>query len=506
MSVTTSAPVGYARLATLNSWPMPALGQPAYIGPVKAIQYLPERIQVPYSSAPAPDDLIGHLVFALRHETMNLPLLLAALADLNAERLAHEIRAKPTSQFLRQLGYFWEHTTQSALPVSDLDRGRYMDVFDVGRYYTGRLWEKNRRWRLNFNGLGPIDYCPVVRRDTTLEARTHAVLAALTSWVQHEPDLPQLNRVLNWAYLAETQSSFQIEREVAQPAKAEGFVQALQAMREQQPLTETYLTELQQTVVTSPLNQEFHFRTEQNWLQRAGRGALAVRYVPPPVADLRSLMGGFMAMVNAFADSNLPIFHQAALASFGFVYLHPFMDGNGRVSRLLAQHTLIPALTRHTGINTAAILPLSVAMVSHEARYLATLERFSTPMRALWDVHVMGDGEFQMQYRGHQASYASWDATEQSRFMVECAEYALNKSLIGESLYLRHYDDAFQAINTEFDWPDRAINLLIKWVVDGDFSLSKNRLKDQRLAGIPQQDIQLATRLIKDAFAPEAYP
>jgi len=67
----------------------------------------------------------------------------------------------------------------------------------------------------------------------------------------------------------------------------------------------------------------------------------------------------------------------AAVVAFGFVFLHPFMDGNGRLSRFLIHQTLC-----HSGaLQNGLLLPVSVAMKHEESGYLEALKGFSKPAR-----------------------------------------------------------------------------------------------------------------------------
>lgn len=65
-------------------------------------------------------------------------------------------------------------------------------------------------------------------------------------------------------------------------------------LRDRAPLDEPYLVGLQNVVISDPMRAEHAFRGHQNWLQRGGQGALAVRYVPLPPEALQRLVDGFM--------------------------------------------------------------------------------------------------------------------------------------------------------------------------------------------------------------------
>jgi Fic family protein len=74
------------------------------------------------------------------------------------------------------------------------------------------------------------------------------------------------------------------------------------------------------------------FRRSQNWIGPAGCTLQNASYVPPPV---HQLMDCLMAWEQFFHDRSLPALAQIALIHYQFEAIHPFLDGNGRVGRLL---------------------------------------------------------------------------------------------------------------------------------------------------------------------------
>ncbi len=75
------------------------------------------------------------------------------------------------------------------------------------------------------------------------------------------------------------------------------------------------------------------FRRSQNWIGPHGCGLTEARFVPPPPADTAAAMGDLERFVH---DPNpLPVLVRAALVHAQFETIHPFLDGNGRIGRLL---------------------------------------------------------------------------------------------------------------------------------------------------------------------------
>ena len=493
--------IGYEFLLSRIPLRMPALSRPAQVRPVTRIEQMPDLLAVPRHVAPADDtSILEHLLFALKHETIQLPILHEALKLVPGDELVRALAAQRTGGYLRKAAYLWEKANGRALTLPwDTTGGNYLDLFDRDTCYTGPQWERSQKYRVNFNGIGPYEFCPVVQRDAALEQRGSDVLERLRAWATHPANAGILDRVMNWAYLSETRDSYAIENEAPSPDKERAFLQAMEHLRDRRPLTEDYLAELQNVVITNDLKLEHDFRRRQNWLQRGGRGALAVRYVPPPPEALGSLMGGLMRMANA-REGDVPPLVKAALVSFGFVFLHPFMDGNGRLSRLLAHHSLNIDEVLPTIGGNPAILPLSVAMKRHEKDYLAALEAFSKPARQLWDVSCIADNEFVFEFRSSTMVYAHWHADAAAAFVTGCAELALEQSLFDETLFIQAYDQAFEQIDREFDLPNRTINLLIQWIRQNKGRMPERRRNTAELLLLKPAQIERIEAIVADCF------
>jgi hypothetical protein len=493
--------IGYEFLVSRIPVRMPPPTRPARIRPVTRIEPMPDLLAVPRHVAPAEGaSVLDHVLFGLKHETFQLAILHEALKLVPGEELSRALTAQRTGGYLRKAAFLWEKTNGRPLTLPwDTTGGNYVDIFDRDVYYTGPLWERSPKYRVNFNGIGPYEFCPVVRKDPGLEQRGRDVLRRLCAWATDPGNAAVLDRVMNWAYLSETRDSYAIENESPSPDKERAFLQAMEHLRDRTPLTEAYLVDLQNVVITTDLKLERAFRHRQNWLQRGGHGALAVRYVPPPPEDLGPMMDGLMRMANA-REGDVPPLVKAALVSFGFVFLHPFMDGNGRLSRLLAHHSMnfngaLPAIG-----DNPAILPLSVAMKRNEKDYLAALEAFSKPARQLWDVTYIADNEFVFEFKSSPMVYAHWDGDAAAAFVTACAEGALEQSLIEETSFIQAYDQAYERIDKEFDLPNRTINLLIQWIRQNNGRMPERRRNAAELILLKPEQIARIEAIVADSF------
>ncbi len=80
-------------------------------------------------------------------------------------------------------------------------------------------------------------------------------------------------------------------------------------------------------------------RRSQNWIGRPGATLDSARYVPPPVEEMHACLSALERFIHA--DSELPPLIQIGLIHYQFEAIHPFLDGNGRVGRLLVTFLLV---------------------------------------------------------------------------------------------------------------------------------------------------------------------
>lgn len=465
--------VGYANIRRRLDLQVFEVRRPAMIRPVTRFVQEPDRLSVPaHNAPPRDDDLIGHLTFALKHEGVNLQLLAAAMPHLRAEELAEAVTQTPNGQYLRMLCSIWEHFTgQLVMEEPPQIVGGYVDLFDMRRYFTGP-GERDARWRVNFNGLGNWDYCVTVERTgEIMDLVNEDVLEAAREFLD-SLDRELLDRTLNWAYLHETQDSYAIERETPSDDKRRTFIRLLKQAHEPRALTEEYLVELQNSIITNPYNQAVQYRTEQNWLSDGNHGALGVTFVPPKPDDIPSLMEGWANFANTISARLEPIM-AASIASFGFVYIHPFMDGNGRLSRFLF-HKLLCQSGRLT---EGMLLPVSVAMKHHEAQYLQVLREFSRPARDLVRVRAAGEGEYDIQFKADDKIFRYWDATSCVEFGLRMAKEALQVELRNESNFILHYDVVYKDINDRFEMRGSTLATLVSIALTNDGVISRKKRK-----------------------------
>jgi Fic family protein len=112
------------------------------------------------------------------------------------------------------------------------------------------------------------------------------------------------------------------------------------------------------------------FRTSQNWIGGSRPGT--ARYVPPPPDEVSSCMSALEKFLHDQPSATPPLV-KAALAHVQFETVHPFLDGNGRVGRLL-----ITLLLCHDRVLSQPLLYLSLHLKQHRPTYYELLQRVRT--------------------------------------------------------------------------------------------------------------------------------
>lgn len=427
-----------------------------------------------YTEAMRPQESLGaHLTFALKHEGVALEFLARLFAVVPAEALAEWIGSEPTGQYARRAGFFYEWLTGKTLAVTGVG-GNYRDALDSKLYVTAATGvRRNRRWRINDNLPGTPDFCPLVRRTTSLqEASQYAIADKLAAMeVEFGPDI--IRRSAVWLTIKESRASFVIEHEGQHQDRIRRFASAMEQYcgRLESPLDESALSEFQSailgtTTIRTGLRQSPVFVGSQS----IDYGAM-VHYVCPHWEWLSGMLEGlqrFLARTDA-EDALV----RAAVASFGFVFIHPLADGNGRISRFLVNDTL----RRDGVVPEPFILPISAAITSsavRRAEYDRILERYSGPLMGAFRDSVSfsrervayADGiESDFVFDAYDEAAPFWrypDLTDQTEYLFAVIRHTLEHEMHHQAAFQRAWYRTREAIKDWVEGPDDHIDRIIR--------------------------------------------
>ena len=442
------------------------------------------------------DSLPKHIEFCLKYEGVNLEVLRTLFELVGPQPYVDWLAHSPYSGYARRAACLFEWLTGTALPVPDVTRGPYVDIANAEQYWLPP-GTRVRRFRVNNNLPGTRDFAPLVRRTTIIDQFIARDLAGQIKAVLDSIDLPTLARAVDYMYLSETKSSYGIERETPTPERAARFRQLLEAAGQDLPLNEGQFTQWQNEIM-EPARREPGFRTTQNWLGRGGmRYITRADFVPPSPADVRSLMTGLGQFCHLASSGMDPVI-AATCAAYGFVFFHPFLDGNGRLHRFLLHHLL-----RRYGFTPPGVLvPISAAMYTNITAYASALKKVSDPVMQMLTYYVDEDGQrITVTSPQPQSLYAYFDATSLVEYTYAIIEQAVMKDLPHEVAYLRAYDKAYRRIDGQFDMPHHELDLYLKIAADNGGKLSKGKQKS-RFPLLSDAQVSAMDAIVSEAFAP----
>jgi Fic family protein len=416
--------------------------------------------------------LYENLKFAMRYEPIDLGIMRAAFEKIEAQRLEVWISSEKTSIYARKIWYLYELLTENILDISDVPPTGYVDLLNPKVHLTGKT-KQIQRQRINDNLLGNQDYCPMIRRTETLEKFISQDFSREAKSIIAESDPIILARAVNFLYTKETKSSFAIEGEKVSKNRAERFVSALTQATDFKPTAKESFVSLQNSIVDSRYA-ESDWRILQNFVGQTMRDySEQINFVTPKPEDVEGLMQGWMEFVVRLQNSELDAVCAAAAMSFGFVFIHPFEDGNGRIHRFLIHHEL----ARRAFAPPNFIFPISAVMLRERVDYERCLERFSSSVLPFIDYSINAKGEVTVENETANL-YRFWDATAFAEFLYRCVAETINRDLTEELNFLQIFDSAMQAVKEIVDMPDRKASLLVRFILQNRGTLSKNKRND----------------------------
>ncbi len=442
-----------------------------------------------------PGEKVGdHLEFALKYDGTNLGLLARIFAHVPQEELIEYIKSKPTGKYARRIWFFYEFLTEKQLPVDDLTSGNYVGALEAKDYYTVQNGEKSSRHRIVNNLLGPKAFCPVVRRTEKLAGLDSSDLRKRCEDIVTAYPSELLRRALSYLYNKETKSSFEIEHIKPNASRTEKFITALELAEKEDFCEKERLIELQNRIV-DPRFKDSDYRVSQNFVgQTVAYQKEIIHFICPKPDDLQSLMEGLVDSHKRMKAGNVsPVIHAATIA-YGFVFLHPFEDGNGRIHRFLIHNILSLQKLVPCGL----MFPVSAVMLKNPADYDASLEAFSRPLLQLIDYQLDEMGQMTVE-NDTVCWYRYMDMTPQSEALYEFVSKTIAEELVEELSFLANYDNTKKAIRDIIDMPDRLIDLFIQLCLQNNGTLSV-RKRAARFEFLTDEELSAMEQAVRDGY------
>lgn len=430
-----------------------------------------ERRTVPEILRPEPT-LTGNLTFALKHEGVHLELLSRLFAMAPVEELQAWVRAERTGQYARRSGFFYEWFTGRQLDVPDLTRGNYIDALDSERELVGLNPANNTRWRVRDNLLGVRDFCPQVQRTADLDRALTLDVRERIARLENQFSADLVLRSAVWLSIKESRASFAIEHEQNQLDRIQRFAAVMEQRigQSRDPLNVPELESLLREIL-GPNALHYGVRRSPVFVGESDRfGQELVHYIAPHWDDAQPMLGGLRAVLDR--TIGLSSVARAGIISFGFVYLHPMVDGNGRISRFLINDVL----RRDGAVPAPYIIPVSASLQRADLRplnYDGALELFSRPFmqqyRSAWSFGESQRGDdgviYALKFDRYEDANHPWrypDLTRQVTFLSSALEETIEREMHAEALYLQQHGRARARLKTIVEGPDSILDRIIR--------------------------------------------
>jgi Fic family protein len=279
---------------------------------------------------------------------------------------------------------------------------------------------------------------PYLRREALASSRIEGTQASLSDVLQSEidDDEPDDDTAEVRRYLAATHQAYELAKTL--------------------PITQRLILQVHRTLLTGVRGEERSpgaFRTSPVWVGSAGATPDTATFVPPLPQHLSGLLQDWEVFVNE-DGRHQPALVQAALMHYQFETIHPFLDGNGRIGRLL-----INLLLMERGRLPLPLLYLSHYFETHRSDYYDRLQ----------GVRESGDiSPWLMFFMGAVRAQAT-DAVNRSRRLIEVREAFYEEAIKERSslprlveLLVRNPFVTVKSVQNQLELTNQGARLLIK--------------------------------------------
>lgn len=421
------------------------------------------------------ETLSAQLTFALKYEGIDLAVLKALFNSVNQKEILLLLQKEPTGSYSRKIWFLYEWLTNKKLKIDDVQVGNYIDLLDDSLQYTG-MAIASKRHRVKNNLPGVKNFCPLIRKTKKTEAFLKLDLPKKINKTlgNIHPDI--MSRAAAFLLLKDSKASYAIEGEVPPQSRAQHWGRAI-GQAGQKSLSKDELLRLQHIVIENTRFVKMGWRKQGGFVGEHDRqnGTPIPDHISAKWQDLDVLMDGLIeASEKLEKDETIDAVFAAALIAFGFVFIHPFEDGNGRIHRYLIHHLL----SRKKFVPSGIVFPVSAVILERLNEYRNVLETYSIPRLDLieWEATKKNNVEVLNETID---LYRYFDATKHVEFLYSCVQQTIEKTIPTEFEYLKKFYAFKVYLDDNFEMPDKTIALLVRFLEQGKGKLSARALKKE---------------------------
>ncbi|MBK8954042.1 MAG: Fic family protein [Saprospiraceae bacterium] len=475
--------VGYGAILEAYKLEVPIPDVLALIS-IKKRKYLTNEWQVFTPRYLPEDSLYKHLVFALKYEGINLLLLKKLFEKLVQEEILDLIQKEPTGQYSRRLWFLYEWLLNKQLIIDDLQIGNYVSLVNSNIQYSLNTGQNSIRHRIINNLPGVSGFCPMIRKTDKLNRYIEKNISLHTEKYIKNIHADVLKRASAFLLLSDSKASFTIEGESPKSKRMARWGQAI-GQAGLIELNKEELLRLQQLLIENPRFVAMGFRNKGGFIGEHDRitGEPMPDHISAKWQDLDQLLTNLIQTNQMLIKSDMDAVLSATIIAFGFVFIHPFEDGNGRLHRYLIHHILSKKQFSKQGL----IFPVSASILNHIVDYRKVLESYSLPLLDYIEWRETKDNNVEV-LNDTKDYYAYFDATKQAEFLYDCVMDTIENFIPREVTYLIRYDQFKHFLEDEFEMPDKLVTLLLRFLEQNEGKLSK-RAKENEFCNLTEVEI-----------------
>jgi hypothetical protein len=442
--------------------------------------------------APQPS-LPGHLFFALKHEGLDLAVLKRLFLETGPKPIEALVQMEPTGSYARRIWFLYEWLLGQSLDLPDAKAGRYVPVVDP-KMQLCLQGKTSPRHKVRNNLPGSPKFCPLVFSTPKLQKLMELDLKQKAQEIIREVPKDVLSRWAAFLLLKDSRASFAIEGEGLSHDRIQRWAQAI-AEAGQRSLDQEELFRLHKIIIGDSRFVKQGLRTEGGFVGEHDRqtGFPLPEHVSAKAEDLPGLLQGMMHFEHGPGQEMDPIVAAAVLA-FGFVYIHPFEDGNGRIHRFLVHHVLAEREFTPPGV----VFPVSAVLLQQIDAYKQVLEDYSTRLLRVVKWKPTERGNISVQ-NDTADFYRFFDATSHAEFLYDCVRQAIEKELPEETDFLLSYDEFRIKVQSIADMPEKTLNLLFRFLSQNQGRLSR-RAREKEFASLTPDEVEFVESVYAKLF------
>lgn len=476
--------VGYGAIIEALGLPVPLPNTLALISEKRRQYKVPGWIVFTPRHKPQ-DSLYNNLVFSIKYEGINLLFFKKLFESVEEIAIEELVKHEPLSQYSRRIWFLYEWLIQKTLNLPDLKEGNYITLLDGNLQYTIGEGDNSPRHRVRNNLPGTTNFCPLVSRTEKLGEYMKENLSEKTTVLVHNIHNDILLRTSAFLLLKDSKASFNIEGETPSNRRATRWGKVI-GQAGNRPLSKEELLRLQQIVIENSRFIVMGFRKEGGFVGEHDRstGEPIPEHISARWQDLKKLLDGLIETDSKLERSEFHPVLTAAKIAFGFVFMHPFVDGNGRIHRYLIHHILAKMKFTPQGI----IFPVSAAILEQIGDYRKVLNSYSHPLLDFIEWETTQDHNVEV-LNNTVDYYKYYDATPQAEFLFDCIDYTIRTIIPEEVSYLQNYDQMKAWLDDNFEMPDKTVALLIRFLDQNNGELS-NRAANKEFQELTPEEIK----------------